>query len=99
MIIVTGSVTASPETDAEMAEHCLAHVQRSRLEDGCLLHSVHRDLENHHRFVFVEHWRSRAALDQHFQVPDSIGFVQTIRALAVDATKMQIFETARSDDR
>jgi quinol monooxygenase YgiN len=45
-----------------------------------------------HRFVFLEQWESRAALDQHFDVPESIAFVEAIRALAVDATKMQIFE-------
>ena len=93
MIIVTGSVTASAETDAEMAELCLTHVRRSRGEPGCVLHSVHRDVENHHRFVFLEQWESRSALDQHFEVPESIAFVKAIRALTVDATKMQIFET------
>ena len=93
MIIVTGSVTGSPDTDAELADLCLAHVRRSRTEPGCLLHSVHRDVENHHRFVFLEHWESREALDQHFEVPESIAFVKAVRALAVDATKMQIFET------
>ena len=96
MIIVTGSVTASAETDAEMAELCLAHVRRSRTEPGCLLHSVHRDVESPLRFVFLEHWESRSALDQHFEVPDSIAFVKAIRALAVDATKMQIFEAVQS---
>ena len=96
MIIVTGSVTASAETDAEMAKLCLAHVRRSRDEPGCVLHSVHRDVENHHRFVFLEQWESRSALEQHFEVPDSIAFVKAIRALAVDATKMQIFETVNS---
>ena len=33
------------------------------------------------------------ALDQHFDVPESMAFVKAIRALAVDATKMRIFET------
>ena len=79
-----------------MAEHCLTHVRRSRTEPGCVLHSVHRDVENHHRFVFLEQWESRAAPDQHFEVPESIAFVKAVRALAVDATKMQIFETVAS---
>ncbi|MBT5277883.1 MAG: antibiotic biosynthesis monooxygenase [Ilumatobacter sp.] len=96
MIIVTGSVTASAETDAEMAELCLTHVRRSRTEPGCLLHAVHRDVENHHRFVFLEHWISRTTLEQHFEVPESIAFVKAIRVIAIDATKMQIFETVES---
>ena len=39
-----------------MLELSLEHVHRSRQEDGCLLHSVHRDIEDENRLVFLEHW-------------------------------------------
>ena len=54
MIIVTGSVTASPETNAEMAEDLTFSTMCGDhgTEPGCVMHSVHRDVENHHRFVF-----------------------------------------------
>ncbi len=95
MIIVTGSVTATAtaETDAEIEALCLTHVRRSRDEPGCLLHSVHRDVENKLRFVFLENWDTRADLDRHFELPESINFVKAIRSLASAATRMQVFET------
>ena len=54
MILVTGSVLARPETFDEILAACLAHVQRSRLEPGCVAHNVHYDAENALRLVFVE---------------------------------------------
>ena len=92
MIIVTGSVKAEPATLAQMRELCLEHVHRSRTEPGCLLHSVHHDVEDPLTMVFLEHWKDRAALDAHFRVPASSDFVTAIAALAVEPPTMQIYE-------
>ena len=43
-----------PETLPEVLRLSLEHVNRSRLEPGCLLHSVHRDVEDPNRVVFLE---------------------------------------------
>ena len=62
MIIVTGSVQARPEHLDEVLALSLEHVHRSRAEPGCLLHSVHQDVEDANRVVFVEHWADLDAL-------------------------------------
>jgi len=92
MMIVTGSVKATPATLAHMRELCLEHVHRSRTEPGCLLHSVHHDVEDPLRLVFLEHWEDRAALDAHFRVPASSDFVTAVSALAAERPTMQIYE-------
>ena len=51
MLIVTGSIEARPDTIDRILELGLAHVRRSRQEQGCLLHSIHRDVENDLRVV------------------------------------------------
>ena len=84
MIIVTGSVRARPEALEEVLRLSLEHVQRSRQEPGCLLHSVHQDVEDPNRVVFVEHWADRAALEAHFRVAASRTFVMAAGALATD---------------
>jgi quinol monooxygenase YgiN len=90
MIIVTGSVTARPETfDAVLAES-LAHVHRSRTEDGCISHAVHIDTENPLRLFFYEEWRDMAALQAHFRVPGSIQFITAVRALAESSEEITI---------
>lgn len=92
MIIVTGSVTVRPDCIEEAIGHSLDHVRRSRTEPGCLLHSVHRDVEDPNRLVFVEHWADRASLDAHFAVPASGGFVTALSELATAPPDLQIFE-------
>ena len=94
MLIVTGSVTARPDTIDELLAISLEHVRRSRTEPGCLLHSVHRDAEDELRLVFLEQWADGDALRAHFAVPASNEFVQRAQALAAGATSIQIFEAS-----
>ena len=66
MIVVTGSVTAEPDTFDEVLRLSLEHVHRSRKEPGCISHAVHVDCENPQKLVFLEQWADRAALLAHF---------------------------------
>ncbi|WP_245302262.1 antibiotic biosynthesis monooxygenase [Bradyrhizobium sp. LTSP885] len=52
MIVVTGSVTARPDSFDEVRRLSLEHVHRSRAEPGCISHAVHIDCENPLRLVF-----------------------------------------------
>lgn len=92
MIFVTGSVVARTETVRDVEALSLEHVRRSRTEPGCLRHSVHRDVENEHRFVFLEYWQSREDLEQHFSLESSRAFVRSLRDLTSDASAIEIFE-------
>ena len=92
MIIVTGSVQARPDALDEVLRLSLEHVRRSRLEPGCLLHSVHQDVEDANRVVFVEHWSDREALLVHFGVPESGAFVKTLSELASGSPSIEIYE-------
>ncbi len=94
MIIVTGSVLARPETIDEALRISLQHVSRSRLEPGCLLHCVHRDVEDDHRLMFIEHWADRHALLAHFAVPESRAFAKEVAALATAPTTIEIYEAS-----
>jgi quinol monooxygenase YgiN len=95
VIIVTGSVQARPDALDEVLRLSLEHVHRSRAEPGCLLHSVHRDVEDPNRLVFIEHWADRAALDAHFQVPASGAFVTGLRGLTTAPPTIEIYEATQ----
>ena len=92
MIIITGSILARPETFEEIKRLSLAHVRRSRTEEGCLLHSVHVDVENELRLVFLEHWRDKAAVAKHFADKDARAFVKAVRGLAASTTEIALYE-------
>lgn len=94
MLIVTGSVTGSEETIDELVAISVEHARRSRAEPGCLLHSVHHDVENPLRLVFLEQWADADALRAHFAVPASNEFVTRARSLSVAASPIAIFEAS-----
>lgn len=94
MIIVTGSVIAKPEDFDELRREGLAHTLRSRTEDGCILHAVHVDVENPLRLVFLEKWRDRAALIEHFRQPGSKAFMRVVRALDIGREPMETYEAS-----
>jgi quinol monooxygenase YgiN len=91
MILITGSIVATPATFEEVRTLSLAHVRRSRGEEGCLHHAVHVDAENSLRLVFVEHWRDRKAVLKHIADPDARGFVGAVRKLGATTT-IEFFE-------
>lgn len=92
MILVTGSVTARPDTFDEVLRLSREHVERSRLEPGCLAHAVHVDTEDPRRLVFVERWTDREALLAHFAVPASQAFVRQLEPLAAGAATLELYE-------
>lgn len=95
MIIVTGSICATPDSLNDLLSISLEHVRRSRAEPGCLLHAVHQDAENPLRLVFLEHWTDAAALAAHFAVPASRDFVKAAKALAAEPPTLNIYEATR----
>jgi quinol monooxygenase YgiN len=92
VLLVTGSIRARPDTIDRVLEISLEHVRRSRLEPGCLLHSVHRDAEDPLRLVFLEHWVDADALRTHFGVPASNEFVAEATSLADGSAEIAIFQ-------
>jgi len=92
MIIVTGSVRARPDALADVLRLSLEHVHRSRLEPGCLLHSVHQDVEDPNHVVFLEHWADAAALKIHFAVPESSAFARALGELSTERTSIGMYE-------
>jgi quinol monooxygenase YgiN len=95
MIIVTGTVKARPDALDRALAVSLEHVRRSRTEPGCLVHSVHQDVEDPLTIVFFEQWADRDALDAHFKVSASNDFVAAIRDLASEPPTMHIYEATR----
>jgi quinol monooxygenase YgiN len=92
MIIVTGTVKVRPDRLDDVLAVSLEHVRRSRTEPGCLLHSVHQDVEDPHTLMFLEHWEDNEALSAHFAVPESLAFVTVLTECAAGRPVMDIYE-------
>jgi quinol monooxygenase YgiN len=96
VLIVTGSIHARADAIDRVLEISLEHVRRSRTEPGCLLHTVHQDVEDPLRVVFVEHWADAEALRRHFAVPASNEFVKEASALADQPAELAIYTAERT---
>jgi quinol monooxygenase YgiN len=92
VIVITGSIVASEETVDELQRLAIEHVHRSRLEPGCLSHSVHRDVENPLRLVFFEQWTDMDAVLTHFAVPDSGAFVAAAADLSSEPPTLELYD-------
>ena len=95
MIVVTGSVTARPDSFDEVRKLSLEHVHRSRSEPGCISHAVQVDCENPLRLVFFEQWADRTALLNHFAVAASREFVKSLHSLAAAAATIDLYDATR----
>jgi quinol monooxygenase YgiN len=69
MYTIIGTVTARPDTSAELAALLQAQVAPTRAEAGCINYDFHVDAADPCVFVFYENWASRAALDAHLAMP------------------------------
>jgi len=94
VIIVTGSVLAEPDSLAEMLRISIEHVHRSRAEPGCLDHGVYQSAEDPHRLFFYEQWADQAAIDAHFQVPESIAFAKALGQMSAERASIEILTVA-----
>jgi len=91
MILVTGSILAHPDSFDEALRLSLEHVERSRLEPGCISHAVHVDCQDARRLFFFEQWADEAALRAHFAVPATRTFVKALKDRIVETSGTQIY--------
>jgi quinol monooxygenase YgiN len=91
MIIVTGSVIATPNSFEHILDLSLEHVERSRREPGCVSHDVSIDCQNPMRLFFFERWESDAALKAHFQVPESREFIKALKESGAELAGPDIY--------
>ncbi len=99
MLIVTGRITARADSFAQVRAGALAHVARSRTEDGCISHGVAVDCEDPLTLVFFEEWRDLAALKVHFAQAGSLDFVASLRTLAAASSGPHIYDAALQPSR
>ncbi len=64
-------VVAIAETSTDRAEElksvCMALIEPTRKEEGCISYELYQDTTNPGRFTFIETWESKQHLDIHLQ--------------------------------
>ena len=90
-IKIVALVTVKPEYTETLAAQFKALVKASRAEAGNISYDLHQEIGNPNRFVFVENWKSQAAIDEHNASEHFQGFVKAIdgKTEAVDIVLMK----------
>ena len=66
----------------------------SRAEDGCIRYGFFAAVEDPLRFVAVEEWADREALDRHFAEPHLQEFARGLRDVVAEPPEVAIHEVA-----
>lgn len=93
MILVEGSFRLPPERLAEANAAIAPVVAASRAEAGCIEYAYGVDAIDPGRFIVLEKWDSRAALDAHFASAHMKRWQETRTALGFHARAIRIHDT------
>lgn len=77
-IKIVALVTVKSEHAETLAEQFKELVKASRAEEGNISYDLHREIGNPNRFVFVENWKSQAAINAHNASSHFQGFLAAI---------------------
>jgi quinol monooxygenase YgiN len=62
----------------------------SRAEAGCINYDVHQAIDDETVFVWHETWKSKSALDEHFETPEFKSFFATVGEIAAEPSQMTL---------
>ncbi|MDO5639375.1 MAG: putative quinol monooxygenase [Neisseria sp.] len=90
-IKIVATIMAKPEYRQELLGCFQPLIQASREEAGNLSYDLHEALDNPNRLVFIEHWQSQAAIDEHNASEHFQTFVKAIEGKtdSVEITLLQ----------
>ncbi|WP_193176834.1 putative quinol monooxygenase [Oricola nitratireducens] len=66
MIYVVATLTIKPDSLAALREAAMPCIEATREEHGCIFYDLNTSVSNSRRVVFVEQWKSREDLENHF---------------------------------
>lgn len=74
----------------ELKSAALAIVEPSRAEEGCITYNVHQSLEDETVFIWRESWKSKADLDEHFEMDYVKNFFGVVNEIAAEPPQITL---------
>ena len=91
-------ITAYVEIKADKVDAFLAGTQdvlaKSKAEEGNISYNLFADLKEKNKFVFVEEWKSPAAVETHFATDHFKAFGAVLEQYAASPAAIKIFEVS-----
>ena len=81
-LTIVATVTVKPEYKDEVLKAIKMVVDATRKESGNIFYDVFEDVNNPLKFVFIETWKSQAAIDSHNEAPHFNDFIKAVEGKA-----------------
>lgn len=75
MLMLTAFIEVAPEDREAIRDALPAVIAATRAEEGCEDYGCYEDTQHVGRYVFIERWRDKAALDRHLGTPHMAGWM------------------------
>lgn len=98
MLIVIGRVACAEGRREDLVAHMKTMQEASRAEPGCLDYGFFAAVEDPDKFVAVELWESRQALETHFAAPSVAAFTGGLAGLITGVPKVEIHHVEKTTD-
>lgn len=89
---VIATVQCKPGTEDAMIAAIQDCAVQSRLEEGCEVYRFYKHAAQAGKFVFIETWRDKAALDLHVTLPHFLKMIETVQPLLLADFDIQLLE-------
>jgi quinol monooxygenase YgiN len=91
-ISVMARVRARRGMETEVRRACLALVEPSRAEKGCINYDLHQSADDSSLFMFYENWESREDLERHLETAHALEFDETTDGMLAEEEEITFWE-------
>ena len=93
-IRIIARLLARPESIDAVRRACLAMLEPTRRETGCIRYELLTNIANPAEFTFVEEWADQAAIDAHMATPHLKALVADTQPLLADPLDVRFYTLA-----
>ena len=95
MLIILAKGIVRPDKRDEFIAAALAQIVETRKEEGCIAYDFYESQTAPNTFVFNERWKSREAIDAHFQTEHIKKFMSVLPGCVAEPPVIELVEVAK----
>jgi len=95
MVIVHAFIEVKEGMAQKFVEAAGKCVAETRKEPGCQFYTLYEDKENPLKFIIVEEWDNKEALDRHMTLPHFLELRENIKDITVASAPAKLFEATK----
>jgi quinol monooxygenase YgiN len=93
-VVITAYLEITPDKTAKFLTDVQEVITKSKAEEGNVSYNLFSDLKEKNKFVFVEEWKNRAAVETHFATEHFKKFNALMEEVGASPAKIKVFTVA-----